>query len=70
MMVYEAMLSAAPQPTDDRVRELEKEVSLWKDRANQLSRPYDGQTISDYWQKVDALILRNKGAFPEASDQQ
>lgn len=58
------------QPTGDRVRELEKEVSLWKDRANQLSRPYDGQTISDYWQKVDALILRNKGAFPEASDQQ
>lgn len=53
------------QPVD-KVRELEKEVSLWKSRANQLAFPGDGQTMSDYWEKVDALILRNQEATPEA----
>lgn len=50
----------------DKVQELEKEVSLWKSRANQLAFPGDGQTMSDYWEKVDALILRNQEATPEA----
>lgn len=56
---------AAPQSKSieaDKVRELEKEVSLWKSRANQLSCAGDGQTMSDYWLEVDALVLRNQEA--------